>query len=224
MIDDHSSSSDIIFDCVASAARLGWQCLPLVNGVPLIVKRGGNMLSMLSGVHGDERSGPVFLTELLQRYVANPTLIPQRGMIIVPLLNDEGWDIKHRLWGGSDLNRQFVTATSVKHVRELMDVLSFSRPMVHWDLHEDDERLENYVYGYSAQKPNLAMSVCHVLGCPFEPSEKPSTNPLDDMSGSSEEFMYRFGTASLTSEANPSLPLNDRLVWLNSIYDLISRW
>lgn len=224
MIDDNVSTSDIIFECVASAAKLGWQCLPLANGVPLIIKRGNNVLSLLSGVHGDERSGPVFLTNLLGSYVANPAMIPQRGMVIVPLLNDEGWDDRGRRWNGFDLNRQFVTQTPVKHVRELMDVLSFLRPMVHWDLHEDDERLQNYVYGYSSSKTNLAMTVCQALGCPLEPSEKPSTNPQDDMSGSSEEFMHRFGTAALTSEANPSVQLSDRLSWLSGIYNIVSRW
>lgn len=221
MISSDSSSREIVFSCMNSALLLDWRCDVLTNGTPIVVKPGPAPLSMLAGVHGDERSGPVFLTKLLRRYVDEPLTVPTRGLVIVPLFNDSGWDVHEREWNDIDLNREFNLETPVEHVQDMMLAMQVYGPVVHWDIHEDDERSEHYVYGYASSYPNVAEALSEHMKCSLEASDGAIDSDGNSMDGSSDEFAHNLGIASLTTETNPIAPMKDRLAWLQRAYDFI---
>jgi len=195
-----------------AASALGWKASRLVNGSPVIVKPGQHVVSLLSGVHGDERSGPFYLMHLLEDWASKKREVPSVGMIIVPVLNDIGWKEQRRGWAELDLNRQFNDATIVHHLKELMTMYKELSPVLHWDLHEDDERTENYVFVHESDPGGIGLELAQKLACPLQ-----EWSLIDH---ASECFMHHeIGALAFTTEANPSVSMEERFIWLDRIYE-----
>jgi hypothetical protein len=169
----------------------------------------------LSGLHGDERSGPIFLTELLESWTMQPQSIPRVDLLMVPLANDQGWESRLRAWRGIDLNRDFKAGTT-SPVGALMEVYRSSPISLHWDIHEDDEKPSlSYLYHYSLDEHDMVPRLASHLDCPME--------SWSDWDTSSECYVRSLGVKrALTSEVAPGRSLPERLDWLNKAFGFIA--
>jgi predicted deacylase len=203
--------------CVAAGEALGMTISRLSNGAPVLRKDApAPVLSLLSGLHGDERSGPLFLKMLLEEWRADPGRMPNVGLLVVPVLNDVGWDQRGRLWNGKDLNQQFAAETDCQVARDLMEVYSDAPPAFHWDLHEDDEVNCEYVFEYEQDTHDFSRRLASHLGCRTERWSKPDS--------SSECFVRSLGVRHVvTTEANPATPFAARFQWLRRAFDFVAR-
>ncbi len=166
-------------------------------------------LAMMSGLHGDERSGPIALLRWLEE-TATGALVPEGvSLWLVPLVNDDGWDSNRREWKGIDLNRSFLDHVAPAFLREIMDSLKDVRPFFFIDLHEDSDVPYAYVYRNVEDKHDLAARLQAHLNATDVPWK--SEDPWD---GASEIYVRGLGTSLCTTiEAPPVWPLEERVEW-----------
>lgn len=212
-----ASFDELMNRAEAAASTLGWNVSWLCNGSIIITKPGNDVVSLLSGLHGDERSGPHYLVHMLEAWAADQDEPPARsgGIIIVPVLNDDGWINKTRLWNDVDLNRQFKRGTEITHLNGLMRIYRDINPVLHWDLHEDDERTENYVFVHESDPGKVGHRLSESVGCALQ--------PWTDVDHSSECFAFNeLEAIAITTEANPLVDMHERFAWLDKVYSWLT--
>lgn len=121
---------------------------------------------LLSGVHGDERSGPEALLSLLEGPLGSCCF---ERILVCPVLNDEGWDKGERNWRGLDLNRSFSEQGAPPFVRELMILLQANPPLAVLDLHEDETEQDPYLFRYQDEKGDYLEQMAERLTLRLEP-------------------------------------------------------
>lgn len=123
------------------------------DGVIIELNRGPRIISILTGLHGNERVGPYFVLELLRSWVRGSDE-PPTSMVIVPVVNDHGWDKSKRNWRGIDLNTEFDADGQAPHIRELASFYEGMprRPVLHWDIHEDWMKSSAYVWLHKSRQ------------------------------------------------------------------------
>ena len=168
-------------------------------------------LALLSGVHGDERSGPLALLSWLTGASPGGVVPSGLGLWVVPLLNDDGWDKNTREWKGVNLNAAFVPDTRIPFVAEVMGDLAAHVPHVFLDLHEDSEKPYPYVYRYTEDRQDFIVRLRDALGAQ---ETLWSSADLERWKGSSEIYVRSLGCErSVTVEAPPVWPLEARIEW-----------
>ncbi len=184
--------------------------LDLTNGGAIYSVGGpGPRLALLSGLHGDERSGPLALLEWIEQGELGAFLPPRLALWIAPLLNDAGWDTNERAWKGIDLNRSFTESAAPAFVRIVMDDLRRRPPALFMDLHEDSEVTYPFVFRYTRDDNDLSRQLQGVLKAEDEP-----WSDSEMWEGASEVYVRHIGCAnSVTIEAPPSWELSDRIAW-----------
>lgn len=213
-----ASFGEITRESVDLARRLGMRVRHLSNGAPVLLSEGGEKLvSILTGLHGEERVGPYFVRNLLRSWHTGGQR-PPISFVIVPVLNDEGWDRGARTWRRQDTNTHFDHTGKIPHVHELMQLYAELEPLpsLHWDIHEDSESKKPYVWLYKdvrADPENAALA--HYMDV--------DTHKWTRMSdGSSEVFMRKLGVPwVVTTEVPPTWPFGRRLAWVERAYDYI---
>lgn len=126
----------------AIAANSNFISERLSNGA-LVFQRGkGKGICILSGLHGDERGGPMGIRDWMARF--DFQTFSQLSFLIMPLVNDSGWDRSERLWKRRDLNRSFGKRSTIL-TEEIKKKICAFRPNIFLDFHEDEVR-ENYFY------------------------------------------------------------------------------
>lgn len=69
---------------------------------------GGSPIILHGGIHGNEKSSTILLQSLIDHLESNPGSIPARGVIIIPVVNPDGYATGSRLNANNvDLNRNF---------------------------------------------------------------------------------------------------------------------
>lgn len=166
-------------------------------------------LSIMSGVHGDERSGPSALLRWLEE-TAPGALVPQGvGLWLAPLVNDDGWNSNRREWHGIDLNRSFLDDVAPAFLRELMSSIQGAPPFLYLDLHEDSDVPYDYVYRKEEDTHDLAVRLQQHLNARDVP-----WNSQEPWAGASEVYVRSLGISLCTTiEAPPSWPLHERVEW-----------
>lgn len=215
----HPTYDQLTSECERLAHQLGMKVEKLPNGAPVLIHGDDVKLVMLSGTHGDERSGPMFLEGLLREF--KRTGLPKFGFAMVPALNDQGWDDKTRTWHGQNLNRAFGKDSKRTDVTEaLKKLLTKLKPDYFWDIHEDSTQKKFYIFKCAEEPASFYDRLARHLGT------KPVLWYKDNKiwrGRDAESFMLRHGAISFTSEAPPSAPLNRRLAWLTKIYKWLSK-
>lgn len=196
---------------VAAALRRGGSHHRLSNGAAIVeVGRSDEpALFILSGLHGDERSGPLAVVRLLE-----DTAIPLPGgfgrVVCCAVINDEGWGGETREWCGLDLNR--VMSTRIEHphfVEELMQMIAHVRPVAYVDLHEDSDTDYAYVFVNRDDPHDFSERLAEHL----QASTEQWSND-DPWEGSSEVWARSLGATHCTTvEVPPGWPLEERVLW-----------
>lgn len=193
-----------LFEVAATAHQA--TLMPLEHGGSIAVLGNGTRVALMSGLHGDERSGPLAILRWLDEAGGN-RLVPEGYQLwIAPLVNDLGWDNGVREWGSQDLNRSF-NATAPAFLKSTMTSLCSPLPCLFLDLHEDSDRSYLYVYHYAADHHGADSDLAQILGARLEEWSDPV--PWE---GSSEVFLRRQGCDKcITVEIPPVWPIEDRI-------------
>jgi hypothetical protein len=166
-------------------------------------------LAVMSGLHGDERSGPIALLQWLEAALPGSLVSASVPLWLAPLLNAHGWNRREREWNSHDLNGCFHPATPAPFLAEVMDDLRVCPPAFFLDLHEDSGWAEPYLFGYTEERHDLPERLAQELQCHLEP-----WTSFEAWAGCSEVFVRELGcTRCATVEASPNWPLEERVVW-----------
>lgn len=200
---DYSS----LFSGAASAA--GASVLPLSSGGCCAQWRGhGPGIALLSGVHGEERAGPIALLGLVQDLAASGLAFP---LWVCPLLNGDGWDARTRCWRKRNLNDLFLSVSDrpPPFMKEVMAQLAAFRPALFADLHEDSASTRAYLFKFNRDPHTLCDDLAEHMGCwacPWAPGPR--------WDGSSENFVRGLGCdRTVTLETPLAWPLEKRVAW-----------
>ncbi len=171
----------------------------------------GPCLAVISGLHGDERSGPLALLEWVCEQ--NGPLCPgDRRVWLLPLLNDQGWDKKERKWQEVDLNRAFLPKGegTPLFVQEVMQEWARRPPDLFLDIHEDALRPdEPYLFWYKEETHDLALQLAEYLQAKSE-----SWDDFEYWRGSDEVYLRTLGCRRcITIESPAGWPMQERIRW-----------
>jgi predicted deacylase len=171
----------------------------------------GPCLAVISGLHGDERSGPLALLEWASRQ--DSQLCPEdRRVWLLPLLNDQGWDKNERMWRDLDLNRAFLPGaqTTPRFVHEVMEEWAIHLPDMFLDIHEDSSRPdEPYLFWYKDETHDLALRLAEHLQAKSEPWDD-----FEYWRGSDEVYLRTLGCQHcITIESPAGWPIQERIRW-----------
>lgn len=171
----------------------------------------GPRLAVISGLHGDERSGPLALLEWASSQ-DGPLCPADRSLWLLPLLNDLGWDKKERMWQEVDLNRAFLPgdAATPRFVQEVMEEWAIRLPDMFLDIHEDNSRPdEPYIFWYKEETHDLALRLAEHLQAKSEPWDD-----FEYWRGSDEIYLRTLGCHHcITIELPAGWPMQERIKW-----------
>lgn len=208
---------EITKDFLELGKELEMETSQLSNGAPVLFKNGKKILSILSGMHGDEKAGPLFLHCLLQKFIDQKRQMPD-GILIIPILNDDGWDKNSRYYNGIDLNRQFESTTKPHIIEELIQIYGNKNIKIHWDAHEDDTCNTEYIFGYE-HNIILPKALSEYLKCNLITW----SNEEKEDAGSSESYMAKLGIETTTTETPPTWDLIRRIEWNEKIFEWLAK-
>jgi predicted deacylase len=171
----------------------------------------GPCLAVISGLHGDERSGPLALLEWACKQ-DGPLCPGDRQLWLLPLLNDQGWDKNERKWQDVDLNRAFLPGAerTPLFVQEVMEEWARRPPDLFLDIHEDATRPnEPYLFWYKEETHDLALQLAEFLQAKSEPWDD-----FDYWRGSDEVYLRTLGCHHcITIESPAGWPMQERIRW-----------
>ncbi len=171
----------------------------------------GPCLAIISGLHGDERSGPLALLEWASRK-DEPLCPADRQVWLLPLLNDLGWDRNERMWQEVDLNRAFLPGEekTPPFVREVMYEWARNPPDLFLDIHEDASRPdEPYLFWYKQETHDLALQMAEYLQAKSEPWDD-----FEYWRGSDEVYLRTLGCQRcITIESPTGWSMQERIKW-----------
>jgi len=164
----------------------------------------GPCFAMMSGLHGDERSGPLAILEWLENL---PVEYPLRHRLwIAPLINDDGWNNNKREWHGLDVNRSF-NGSAPDFLKTIMMDLDTARPRQFLDLHEDSDFGFPYLFKFTGDEHTLAEQLASHLDLHMQ-----IWSDFAEWETASEVYVRRLGCDySVTVEVPPQWSLQDRI-------------
>jgi predicted deacylase len=179
--------------------KRGGKIRKLANGAQIATFNASRSprLAIVSGLHGDERAGPLAIL----RWLESGRSRIRRSLWIVPLVNDLGWNAQKRRWGRKDLNCNFLTGAP-KFIIEIMKSLKQYKPDYFIDLHEDESAKLPYLFRHAKDGPETFVA---------ELEKKLHANNdlwsnMSDYFGSIENWVRYIGCA-------PSTTIETPLVW-----------
>lgn len=187
-----------------------WSRFSLVNGMPVYSRAGQRRLFVISGLHGDEASGPRAVG-LWRRHANLPDGV---GAVVAPsVMPADG----QRLKSGLDPNRDF-SRRRMPVIDEIRGLVTEARPDLFIDVHEDVESDEPYVFAHRSSSGDMARLLARAMDV------KARTWSAGD-GGSSENVFTDLGIPSVTVEVPPTWPMSKRIAFvirfLNEAADLI---
>ncbi len=183
----------------------------LSNGGYIAQFGTGPSFAIMSGLHGDEVSGPLAILEWLENLSDNYK--PPSKLWIAPLINDDGWNKKQREWHNIDLNRSF-NENAPNFLKEIMTSLKITKPYFFLDLHEDSDLNFSYIYQFINDKHSWTQQLASSLDIQIE-----TWSDFASWETASEIYIRRLGCDyCFTLEASPALTLQNRIkLHINSI-------
>jgi len=179
-------------------------------------------LAIISGIHGEERAGPIALLKMLEK-TRKGKLIPNNiSLVIVPLIAFDAWNKQNRENGGINLNESWTKKFAPDYIHNLKNELTSFKPDIFLDFHEDStiEDKEPYLFRRRGNKNIIfelqnAIDVCRKKGIWRKCIEHP---------GSSESFAHSIGCPETTTIETPQTePLRSRVGFDLAILDWLFR-
>jgi predicted deacylase len=211
------SFSEFNYHFVNVSTSLGADIVALDNGsviASINPKSHRKSKVIMSGVHGDERGGPLAILKYLQNKKLNTD---NYQTIILPLINEDGWGKKDRHHTGIDLNRNF-NSSGPSHVRQIINYLSPKEIDLFVDLHEDIDE-DGFVYKLSTDSHNFADQVASHIGCPTVVEDN-----HDQWGDSTEKFIRSLGCfKAVTTEAPGKVSPEDKINWNYKAFEFVAQ-
>ncbi len=178
--------------------------------MPVYSRAGQRRLFVISGLHGDENSGPRAV-DIWRRHARLPRGV---GVVAVPMsMPADG----QRLKAGLDPNRDF-SSRRLPVIDEIRGLVTDAEPDLFIDVHEDVESHEPYVFAHRSAMGDKARLLARAMDV------KARTWSAGD-GGSSESIFTDLGIPSVTVEVPPTWPMSKRVAFvirfLNEAADLI---
>ena len=182
--------------------------ITLSNGAQ-IYNFGKPNLFIMSGVHGEERSGPMALFNLLKRKKNRLD-----NIWILPVLNVKGYEELNRLCGGINIQDQFFAESKLDFVNQLVSIIGNNVPFMFVDLHEDCESEVNYIWSHwdnYTNNPMIEMKVQqYCIKNNYGLTYAPDTPKMSV--GTTETYMRAIGAhSSYTAEVKMYESINKRV-------------
>lgn len=176
----------------------------LSNGGYVAQLGTGFCFAMMSGLHGDEPSGPLAILKWLESLPDNYQF--PSPLWIAPLVNDDGWEKNQREWHSQDLNRSF-NQFAPDFLETIMASLEVAQPRFFLDLHEDSDFDFSYVYQFTGDKHSLVAQIASALDVQIQ-----TWSDFSEWETASEIYLRRLGCEyCFTVEASPQWPLQERI-------------
>ena len=211
------SAEKLIADFTREALGLNARITNINNGSLIATTGNSPRFAVMSGVHGDERSGPLAIVEWVKE---NKKKIKQGKFEFwfMPLLNIRGWNENKRNSGLYNPNREFFKSTKLTFLKPVMDSLAEKAPLVFIDLHEDSTEKEPYFWKFKEEKPRLADYLASGFNVETYPWE---WDYYRNGKISSDEFVRKLGcNETVTTEIHPDEPLEKRIKFQMRCIDL----
>lgn len=168
--------------------------------------KGPVKISVISGIHGEERSGPVALLAWLE-LTKKGYLIPGHVTLLVcPLVGHEAWNHRRRHEKGKmNLNSVWARQSPPKYIHELKKELRRFKSKVFLDIHEDSTIRDNepYIFRHQMVRGKI-LDLQGALGV----SPRKGLWKSPKYRGTSETFVYDTGcfeTSTLETPQTKSL-------------------
>lgn len=211
------SFSEFNYHFVKVSSTLGADIVALDNGsiiASINPKSRKKTKVIMSGVHGDERGGPLAILKYLQQSHLNTN---NYHTVILPLINEDGWDKKDRHHTGIDLNRNF-NSQGPSHVRQIIDYLSPKEIEMFVDLHEDIDE-DGFVYKLSTDKNDFADRIASHAGCPLVVEDD-----HEQWGDSTEKFIRSLKCPqAATTEAPGKVSPQEKIDWNYRVFEYVAR-
>lgn len=167
-------------------------------------------IAIISGIHGDERCGPIAISQWISKKKYSKDI----SYLIFPLINDLGWKKNKRRWKNIDLNRHF-DSSAPRFLKKIMSLIKKHRPDVFFDFHESDE---TYPFIITDGKSSIIEGFCKILQIRQEVCCNKALYP-----GSSEDYAREIGCKhAATIEIPANWKLNKKIKFCNKLLNQIS--
>lgn len=194
-----------------AAKRHGFRAKSIGDGrFVYTLGKGPRKISMISGIHGEERSGPVVLLSWLESTKRRKLIPKDVSLMICPLVGHDAWNNNFRFENGkTNLNSVWAKEKAPKYIHDLKRQLRLFKPGVFVDFHEDVtiKDKEPYIFrngNLSGLVKNLQvyLGVSSKKGLWYPPQYK----------GTSETFVFENGCLETTTVETPqTMPLRHRV-------------
>ena len=176
---------------------------------------GPHKMVIISGIHGEERAGPVALLTWLEE-TKRDRLIPKGVcLMICPMVAHNAWDNEVRLENRANLNNAWIRPMAPDYIHELKTEIINQEPRVFLDLHEDETIVDGEPY-ICKNKNNFGLiySLKEALG--VGPRKGLWHNPSDsEHRGTSEAWAWSIGCRETATIETPLKKLLARRVGFN---------
>jgi predicted deacylase len=168
-------------------------------------------LALLSGLHGEERAGPIALLRWLEDTEAGSLIPDATSVWMCPLFATNAWDAFQREPDGVNYNDVWMPGQKGRDesVRDVEASLRAWKPFVFLDLHEDgtSEDGKPYIFGYCTDR-EFAPALAAALECSVQKWKGSDKNAI----GASETFARFVGCKrTATIETAQIRPLRERV-------------
>lgn len=175
---------------------------------------GSVKIAIISGIHGEERAGPVALLSWLEMTRKN-YLIPEHiTLMVCPLVGHDAWNNHAREENGKiNLNEVWERKQILpKYISELKTAIQTFKPAIFMDIHEDSTIEDNEPYLFRERRVNgiikklqKALGVSTLKGLWKNPEYR----------GTSETFVFRNGCLETTTLETPQTKMLKSRVGFN---------
>lgn len=173
-----------------AAKRHGFKAQFLASGrIIYYLGKGPQKISLMSGIHGEERAGPIALLTWLETARKGKLIDKKKiSLMICPLVGHDAWNKRFRLENGKiNLNSVWARDRAPRYVHEIKRAIENFEPTIFVDFHEDSTITdkEPYIWRNQAAK-GIILNLQHAFGCP--PKKGLWKSP--QFKGTTETFVY----------------------------------
>lgn len=201
-----------------------------LNNIPIIIT-GTPKTAIISGIHGNEKSGPIAcINHIKQKPIPNS--------LTIPIINPKGYTSHTRTKEGKDLNRDYPNPTEPE--TKLLETLIKTHDLnLLISIHEDDTHTGTYIYTNSKHLTPTCKEILTQTKDIIKPETKESIfgdandngliiiNKDNKKPKNINSLEYHSKLPYICIEVPESAPLEDRLkvlqIALNKIHDITTK-
>lgn len=164
---------------------------------------GPHRVVIISGIHGEERAGPVALLTWLEE-TKRDKLIPKGvSLMICPLVAHAAWNNNIRLENRANLNNAWIRPMAPDYIHELKTEIINLNPVIFLDFHEDETIVDGEPYICNNKKnQGIIANLKESLG--VGPRKGLWQNPSDsEQRGTSEAWAWSIGCRETATIETP---------------------